>query len=84
MVEQLKQRPRIKTIYLNLSNTDMAILDFTRLVFIDGNYYRINKIIDFKPHLKQSTKVELVEYVDLGKKEVSSTLVMNISDSLNL
>jgi len=84
MVGQLKQKPRIKTIYLNLSNTDMAILDFTRLVFIDGNYYRINKIIDFKPHLKQSTKVELVEYLDLGKKEVSSTLVMNISDSLNL
>ena len=30
-------------------------------------YYRLNKIIDFKPHLKQSTKVELVEYFELGK-----------------
>ena len=84
MVEQLKQRPRIKTIYLNLTNTDMAILDFSRLIFIDGFFYRINKIIDFKPHLEESTKVELVEYVDLGKKDVSSNLVMNISESLNI
>ena len=84
MVEQLKQRPRIKTIYINLTNTDMAILDFSRLIFIDGFFYRINKIIDFKPHLEESTKVELVEYVDLGKKDVSSNLVMNISESLNI
>ena len=84
MVEQLKQKPRIKTIYFNLNNTDIATLDFTKLIFVDGVYFRINKIIDFKPHLKESTKVELVEYVDLGSKEVDSTLVMNIGNELNL
>ena len=68
MVSQLKQKPRIRNIHLNLTQADIASLDFTRLIFLDGVYYRLNKIVDFKPHLKQSTKVELVEYFDLGKE----------------
>ena len=67
MVNQLKQKPRIRNIHLNLTQADIASLDFTKLIFLDGVYYRLNKIIDFKPHLKQSTKVELVEYFELGK-----------------
>ena len=83
MVEQLKQKPRIKNIFLRLNKTDIAVLDFQKLVYLDGLYYRINKIIDFKPHLKQSTKVELVEYFDLGVSD-NSGQVMNIKDRLNL
>ena len=66
MIKQLKSKPRIKNIYLNLNYTDISTLDFRKLVFVDGVYYRINKIVDFKPHLKQPTKVELVEYFELG------------------
>ena len=66
MIKQLKAKPRIKNIYLNLNYTDISTLDFRKLVFVDGVYYRINKIVDFKPHLKQPTKVELVEYFELG------------------
>lgn len=83
MVEQLKQKPRIKNIYLRLDKTDVAVLDFQKLVYLDGLYYRINKIIDFKPHLKESTKVELVEYFDLGVSD-NAGQVMNIKDRLNL
>ena len=83
MVEQLKQKPRIKNIYLKLDKTDIAILDFKKLVYLDGLYYRINKVIDFKPHLKESTKVELVEYFDLGVSD-NTGQVMNITDRLNL
>ena len=83
MVEQLKQKPRIKNIYLRLDKTDVAVLDFQKLVYLDGFYYRINKIIDFKPHLKESTKVELVEYFDLGVSD-NAGQVMNIKDRLNL
>jgi hypothetical protein len=72
MVNQLKQKPRIRHIYLNLSQKDVATLDYRNLVFLDGVYYRLNKIVDYKPHLKQSTKVELVEYFDLGKESVLS------------
>jgi len=83
MVEQLKQKPRIKNVYLRLDKTDIAVLDFQKLVYLDGLYYRINKIIDFKPHLKESTKVELVEYFDLGVSD-NAGQVMNIKDRLNL
>lgn len=83
MVEQLKQKPRIKNIYLRLDKKDIAFLDFQKLVYLDGIYYRINKVIDFKPHLKESTKVELVEYFDLGSKD-NVGQVMNITDRLNL
>jgi len=52
---------------LNLTQKDVATLDYRNLVFLDGLYYRLNKIVDYKPHLNESTKVELVEYFDLGK-----------------
>lgn len=83
MVEQLKQKPRIKNVFLRLDKTDIAVLNFQKLVYLDGIYYRINKIIDFKPHLKESTKVELVEYFDLGVSD-NTGQVMNITDRLNL
>jgi len=69
MLNQLKQKPRIRNVYINLSKKDISTLDFTKLIYLDGLYYRLNKIIDFKPHLNESTKVELVEYFDLGKEE---------------
>ena len=83
MVNQLKQKPRIKSIYINLNQNDIALFDFQRLVFLDGIYYRVNKIVDFKPHLKQSTKVELVEYFDLGL-ESNTGETMNLGQVLNL
>ena len=83
MVEQLKQKPRIKTVYLNLEYTDILRLDFRDLVYLDGIYYRINKIIDYKPHLNESTKVELMEFFDLGKKNNLGD-PMVVGDELNM
>ena len=67
MVRQLKQVPRIKSVYLDLNQTDISMLDMQKLVYLNGIYYRINKIIDYKPHNEESTKVELVEYFELGR-----------------
>ncbi len=83
MVNQLKQNPRLKVIYLNLNKTDIAKLDFKKLIFIDGSYYRLNKIIDFKPHEKQSTKVELQEYFILGKSVNATALEIDV-ENLNM
>lgn len=66
MIQQLKSRPRIKTLYLNLSASDIMGFDFRKLVYINGMYYRVNKISDYKPHRSETTKVELVEFLDLG------------------
>jgi hypothetical protein len=77
MVEQLRNNPRIKVAYINLEKSDIQKLDFRNLVFIDGIYYRINKIIDFKPHHKESTKVELQEFFNLGKSDAPASLYID-------
>ena len=83
MVAQLKQNPRVKVLYINLNKLDISQLDFRKLIFIDGSYYRLNKIIDFKPHDKQSTKVELQEYFLLGKSGVDTTVDIDV-ENLNM
>jgi hypothetical protein len=66
MIEQVKSNPRIKTVYINLKLSDINTLDLRRLVYIDGYYYRINNIIDYRPNNNEVTKVELVLWQDLG------------------
>ena len=83
MIEQLKQNPRLKIVYLNLKVSDMMLLDFQKLVYINGVYYRINKIIDFQPHKQQSTKVELQEYVFLGDTTTPTALHID-AENINL
>ena len=83
MVNQLKQNPRLKVIYINLTQSDISRLDFKKLIFIDGSYYRLNKIIDFKPHEKESTKIELQEYFILGKSVNPTALDIDV-ENLNM
>jgi len=66
MFEMLKAKPRLRTVYIDLKVIDIINLDFTKLIYIDGVYWRINKIVDYQPNKNQSTKVELVEWVSLG------------------
>ena len=60
MIEMAKQNPRIKIAYFNLKLTDITELDLRKLVYVNGTYYRINRIIDYKPNSTEVTKVELV------------------------
>jgi len=66
MIEMLKRSPRLRTVSVSLNITDIVNLDFTKLVYIDGVYWRINKIIDYKPNQNTSTKVELIEWFQIG------------------
>jgi hypothetical protein len=61
-IEMLKENPRMRTSYITLKISDIVNLDFTKLVYIDGVYWRINKIIDFMPNKNESTKVELIQF----------------------
>tara|TARA_R110000824_G_scaffold346775_5_gene533639 strand:+ start:406 stop:3525 length:3120 start_codon:yes stop_codon:yes gene_type:complete len=70
-VEMMKNSPRIKAIYINLTLSDASNLDLRKLVYIDGSYYRINRVIDFQPNNNKTTKVELVLWEDLGSFEAS-------------
>ena len=62
MMEMNKKNPRIKTAYFNLKLSDMNLLDLRRLVYFDGYYYRINRIIDYKPASNETTQVELIKW----------------------
>ncbi len=66
MIEMLKTNPRIKTAYFNLKISDINKLDLRKLIYVDGYYYRINRIIDYSPNTNEVTKVELVLF-DLQK-----------------
>ena len=66
MFESLKRNPRIRTLSINLNVGDIINLDFTKLVYIDGVYWRVNKIIDYMPTKNESTKVELIEWFEVG------------------
>tara|TARA_R110002072_G_scaffold129166_1_gene267471 strand:+ start:6525 stop:9551 length:3027 start_codon:yes stop_codon:yes gene_type:complete len=68
MFEQFKQNPRVRTVYIDLKASDIVNLDFKKLIYIDGFYWRLNKISDFMFNKNESTKVELIEWLEVGIK----------------
>jgi len=66
MFEMFKAKPRLRIVYIDLKTADIINLDFRKLVYIDGVYWRINKVVDYQPNKNQPTKVELVEWLQLG------------------
>lgn len=81
-IEMLKENPKMRTSYIALKISDIVNLDFTKLVYIDGAYWRINKIIDFMPNKNESTKVELIQFTQQSAFS-GSTPMINSSGSLN-
>jgi len=66
MIEQLKQAPRIRTVYINLKISDILNLDLRELVYLDESWWRVNKISEFSPANNESTKVELIQWLEVG------------------
>ena len=66
MIEMYKYNPRIRVANLNLKLKDIATLDFRKLIYLNGVYWRINKISDYTPQANSTTKVELIEFPLLG------------------
>ena len=64
MIEQLKANPRIRVMHFNLKKSDMINLDLSRLIYVDGTYWRINKIVDYSPIKNITTKVECVQWIE--------------------
>jgi hypothetical protein len=67
MIEMYKYNPRVRVANLNLKISDIANLDFRKLIYLDGVYWRINKISDYMPNSNTTTKVELIEFPLLGE-----------------
>jgi hypothetical protein len=57
---------KILTCHVYLTDLDIAQLDFSKPVFIDGVLWRINKIMDFDASSGELTKVELLKVINNG------------------
>ena len=66
MFEFIKRNPVIRTCFIDLKLTDIVNLDFRKLVNIDGSYWRISRVIDFNPIINKPTKVELIQWEEIG------------------
>jgi hypothetical protein len=66
MIEQLKKAPRIRTVSVNLKLSDILNLDIRKLVYLDESWWRINRIVEFSPAKNLPTKVELIQWLDVG------------------
>jgi len=67
-INKLSSSPRIKTVYMHLEAADISQLDMQRPIFVkdnaqaNGNYWILHRVVDYKPTLQGSTKVELLQY----------------------
>ena len=65
MIKQLSKSPRIREVNVNLNIKDIINLDLRRLVFFQGSMWRINKVVDFSPAKNKTTKVELIQWLEV-------------------
>ena len=79
-IESLKRNPRIRTVSIALNISDIINLDFSKLIYIDGVYWRINRVIDYNPTNNSNTKVELIEWFHLIDSEPIGSLAARTAE----
>jgi hypothetical protein len=56
---------KLLTCSVKLNEIDIYNLDFSKLIFIDGSLWRLNKVLDYNPMDFNVTKVELLKVIEL-------------------
>lgn len=56
---------KLLTCSVYLKNSDIFSLDFSKLIYIDGSLWRLNKVIDYNPTSPDSTKCEFLKVIEL-------------------
>jgi len=56
---------KLLTCSLKLNEVDIYNLDFSKLIYIDGSLWRLNKVLDYNPMDFNVTKVELIKVIEL-------------------
>ena len=74
MISDMAANPKIITLFVDLKLNDILKLDFRKLIYIDGVYYKLIKVVDYKPHLNTVTKVEL-QQISFGEGERAPNIV---------
>ena len=57
---------KLLTGFFRLNDVDILNLDFSKLIYIDGALWRLNKVIDYNPIEQDVTKVELLKVIELS------------------
>jgi len=57
---------RLYTAFFNLNDSDISNLDFRIPIFVKNTYYLLNKVINYDPLLKKTTKVELIRATNMN------------------
>ena len=56
---------KLLTCNVRLTDMDIYSLDFSKLVWIDGSLWRLNKVIDYNPMIEDTTKCEFLKVIEL-------------------
>lgn len=63
MAEITDKDSRVLLCELKLTDSDIHNLDFAKFKYINGGYYRLQKLIDYSPGLNEPTKAELLKVI---------------------
>lgn len=56
---------KLLSCYVYLKIEDIYSLDFSKLIYIDGSLWRLNKVVDYNPTVPESTKCEFLKVIEL-------------------
>jgi hypothetical protein len=70
MYEVIDKDSRLLTATFRLNEQDIRQLDFSKLIYIDGILYRLNKIVDYNASQRDVCKVELLKVIQLTYTEI--------------
>ena len=59
------------TAFFNLNDSDISNLDFRVPIFVKNTYYLLNKIINYDPLLKKTTKAELIRATNMNIQAIA-------------
>ncbi len=76
--EQTRDGSKIVTMYFNLNENDISLLDLTRVWEVDGVYFRIISIDSFNPISNKSTKVRLLQVDSPDFDYTSNEMIFNL------
>ena len=65
LAEITSKDSKLLSCYLYLTAQDINSLDFSKLIYLEGCLWRLNKVIDFNPSINQTTKCELLKVIEL-------------------
>lgn len=56
---------KLLSCFVRLTDEDIYSLDFSRLIWIDGSLWRLNKVVDYNPMDNDTTKCEFLKVIEL-------------------